>query len=109
MKLKNDVIPMFVSLLVGAGIGYFGGPVYILIVWGAVGLIIGALSTTRRSALINGSLFGFAVSYSFMISGYQGTASLSSRLLPFVLFGIFGAVCGLILGLIGHMFLKRHN
>jgi len=109
MKLKVNVISAIISLLIVAGIGYFGGPVYVLIIWGGVGLAIGAFSAGRRSSLINGALFGFAVSYSFMISGYEGSAPLSSRLLLFALLGLFGAMCGLILGLLGNKILYRHK
>jgi hypothetical protein len=40
-----------------------------------------------------------------MIAGYNGTASLVSRLPFFVLIGLFGAVCGIAVSVTGY-FLK---
>jgi hypothetical protein len=77
---------------------------YSLIPWGLVGLAIGAWSSKRES-ISAGLLYGFCLAFSFMITGYNGTASLASRLPFFVLLGLFGAVCGLALSVTGY-FLK---
>jgi uncharacterized membrane protein YccC len=77
---------------------------YSLIPWGLVGLAIGAWCSKRES-IYAGVLYGFCLSFSFMVAGYNGTASLVSRLPFFVLLGLFGAVCGLALSVTGY-FLK---
>lgn len=109
MNLKVNAFSAFISVLIGSIVGYFGGPVFVLVIWAAIGLTIGAYSVSRRASILNGALFGFAVSYSFMISGYAGKDTLASRLIPFMVLGIFGALCGLTLGLLGNKFLIRHK
>lgn len=109
MKLEVNIFSALISLLIGSSVGYFGGSVFVLVIWAAIGLAIGVYSVNRRASILNGALFGFAVSYSFMISGYVGNDTLTSRLIPFMVFGIFGALCGLTLGLIGNKFLIRHK
>ncbi|MGZ6347346.1 MAG: hypothetical protein ACXWNC_07275 [Anaerolineales bacterium] len=71
-----------------------------LIPWGFVGLGIGYWGQ-KREGMINGSCYGFALAFVFMITGYSGSASLVSRLPFFAILGIFGGLCGLILGLAG--------
>jgi hypothetical protein len=102
MQLKVNALSVIIALLVGVVAGYIGGPVYILIPWAIIGLVIGALSVARGAALLNAGVFGFAASYVFVIHGYAGKQPLITRLAPFVIFGLIGAVCGLILGIVGY-------
>jgi hypothetical protein len=97
---------LIASVLAGILLGYVGSRILFvgswlsLIPWGIAGLAIGYWSQ-KREAIINGSCYGFALAFVFMIAGYEGSASLISRLPFFAMLGIFGGICGLILGLLG--------
>jgi hypothetical protein len=77
---------------------------YSLLPWGVVALAIGFWSTKRQS-LYAGALYGFCLCFSFIIGGYNGSASLVSRLPFFIVIGLFGAVCGIAVSVTGY-FLK---
>jgi hypothetical protein len=97
---------LVVSIVVGSLLGYIGSMVLFvgswlsLIPWAIVGLAIGYWGH-RREAMVNGICYGFALAFIFMIAGYTGNASLTSRIPFFAILGIFGGLCGLILGLAG--------
>jgi len=99
------------AIIVGALLGILGarylfvGSAVSLILWAIAGLLIGMWSDTRRQAMLNGGLFGFVLSFDFMLSGYAGSEPVLSRFPFFALLGLFGAGCGLVLGWIG-FFLK---
>ena len=76
-------------ILVGSGLS--------LVPWALVGLAVGALAGSRARAAAGGAAYGFALAYVFMVAGYDGDAALHTRLLPFVVFGVFGAGCGIVL------------
>lgn len=80
-------------LFVGSGLS--------LIPWGIVGLLLGWWSTNRKEELINGILYGFFLAFSFMTAGYTGSISIITRIPFFAILGLVGALCGLILSLIG--------
>jgi hypothetical protein len=71
-----------------------------LVPWGIAGIALGSWGT-KQEAVVDGVIFGFVLSFVFMIAGYSGSFSLASRLPFFAIIGVFGAVCGLALGLIG--------
>jgi hypothetical protein len=48
--------------------------------------------------VVNGSCYGFALAFVFMIGGYAGGAPLISRLPFFAMPGLSGGMCGLLLG-----------
>ena len=100
-RLSLGLRSILVVLAVGAAVGSFGGPVFVLIPWALIGLAIGFLCISAKVAAINGALYGFALAYAFMIAGYQGAAPLATRLLPFAVLGLVGAVCGALLTLVG--------
>ncbi len=77
-----------------------------LIPWGIAGLAIGSLGTKNES-VINGVIYGFTLVFLFMIAGYSGEFSLASRIPFFAILGVFGAVSGLILGLLGFQIRSR--
>ena len=95
-------------MIVGALLGVIGsrylivGSALSLIPWGIAGFLIGYWSDTRRQSILNGGLYGFVLSFVFMLSGYSGSEPVISRFPFFALLGLFGAVCGLILGWIGY-------
>lgn len=74
-----------------------------LVPWALIGLAVGGLSAGRRDAAVAGAAYGFALAYVFMLASYDGSAALASRLAPFVVFGVFGAACGVGLGLLGRL------
>lgn len=98
---------MLVAAIVGIILAYLATHVLFvnsalsLIPWTIAGLIIGWWTENGKQSLINGAIYGFFLSFFFMVFGYQGTQSLLTRVLPFAVLGLFGAVCGLILGIIG--------
>jgi len=95
------------SLLGVLGARYlFVGSWISLIPWTLVGLTLGYWSTKHRPALV-GAVYGFSLSFVFMVAGYTGQAPLLTRVLPFAVFGAFGGVCGCVLGLLG-AFVGRH-
>ena len=63
----------------------------------------------RRERVLVGVLYGFALCFSFMIAGYTGTASLASRLPFFGLVGVFGALCGLGLTVVGYQLRSKRE
>jgi hypothetical protein len=107
MKLTTNFVSIIVSIIVGGAIGFVGGSAWVLILWAIVGLAIGAFAASKKAAMVNGAVYGFVLSYIFMIASYSGKASLSTKLLPFLLFGIFGATCGLVLALVGAVIAMR--
>jgi hypothetical protein len=74
-----------------------------LVPWSLAGLALGACCRTARTAAVVGGLFGFALAFTFMAAGYEGGAPLATRLAPFVLLGVIGALCGCVLALGGHL------
>jgi hypothetical protein len=75
-----------------------------LVLWAVAALVLGYWGTKNES-MVNGLTFGFVLSFVFMVAGYSGRASLISRVPFFAVLGVFGGICGLILGLAG-FFLK---
>ncbi len=101
----------FISIAIGALLGIIGsrylfvGSWLSLIPWAIAGLAIGYWGNLRES-LVNGGAYGFALAFVFMIAGYTGSASLVSRLPFFALLGVFGGLCGLVLGWLGYLLKK---
>ncbi len=95
------------AVIVGIILGFIGGPAIILLPWGIVSFIIGTVSTNKKWATANGAVFGFVASFVFMLSGYDGHTALFTRFVPFAIIGLFGAICGLVLSLLGHVVYRR--
>ncbi len=95
------------ALAAGALLGFLGARVVLvgsglsLIPWGLVGLAFGAYCRSGREALGAGAVFGFALAFTFMTTGYDGSAALHTRLLPFAVLGAVGAICGAALAAVG--------
>jgi hypothetical protein len=100
-----------VAIVIGSALGVIGARVLFvgswlsLVPWTIVGLGLGAWCVGLEWTWV-GALFGFFVSFVFMLSGYAGTASLLSRVPFFAILGAFGAVCGFVLAFVGS-FAKR--
>lgn len=69
--------------------------------WGVAGLLLGLWSSNRQQALLNGAVYGFVLCFVFLIAGYSGVQPIFTPLALFLALSIFGAGCGLVLGLIG--------
>ena len=106
-----------VLALVGAALGVIGaryvlvGSGWSLLPWGLAALLVGVLAGSRRVAALDGAVFGFALAFVFMVAGYDGTASLASRLPFFAVRGLVGAGCAAALAVVGRLFAsgRRHD
>jgi hypothetical protein len=102
-----------VAAVAGAMLGYLGARVVLvgsglsLIPWALAGLAVGGCCASRRLAAAAGALYGFALAFTFMTTGYDGTAPLHTRLLPFAVLGMVGAICGAVLATVGHGLRRR--
>jgi len=74
---------------------------YSLIPWGLVAVALGTWGN-KREALRSGAIYGFSLSFAFLVAGYTGTRSLVSRFPFFVILALFGAVCGVALSALGY-------
>lgn len=88
---------------VGAVLGWLAALVpalgwWTLVPWGAAGALLGF--AMRKPALI-GAIYGFCLSFAFMMASYTGTAPRISRVPGFALLGIAGAVAGVVVATIG--------
>ena len=78
-----------------------------LILWGIVGLGVGGVLPKHEGARFQtahtaGTMYGFFVSASFLIFGFQGASSQFPRfLVVVVILGLAGAACGLVLSMVG--------
>jgi len=77
-----------------------------LVPWGIAGLALG-YRAGRREAAIAGALYGFVLCFVFTLAGYDGAASVVSRVPFFSILGLVGAVCGLVLALLGALLRPR--
>ena len=66
---------------------------YTTIPWIIATLIVGWVSTTRRSAMINGGIFGFVLFLTYIFAGYTGKTDIKS-LSVFVLFNLGFSLVG---------------
>lgn len=98
---------LFVGVVVGIVMGLIGGPVWIVFPWGAIAIALAYDSKNHK--LISSGAFGFTAAFVFMLRGYDGTASLISRVPAFLLIGLFGGICGLFAGWIGTKIKKTRN
>jgi hypothetical protein len=81
-----------------------------LLPWGLIALLVGFTAASRRRAAVDAGIYGFTLSFVFMVAGYSATAPLSGQLWFFVLLGVFGAACGALIAVVGkqvHCWLTR--
>ena len=101
-----------VSIIAGSLLGVIGSRYLLfgswlnLLPWGIAGLVIGYWSE-RREWVVNGGCTSFALAFVFLTKGYAGSAPLISRLLFFGMLGLFGGLCGLVLGRVGFEIKRR--
>ena len=100
--MVRALIAIVLGLILGiTGPYYLFLGAYSLIPWGLAGVILGYFCRRKRDAAVNGALYGFVLSFVFMIAGYTGTAPLFGRLPFFAILGVFGAICGLLAAVVG--------
>jgi len=80
----------------------FVGSWWALLPWAVAGLLIGWFSPGWLFAVIAGAVYGFVLSDTFLIAGYEGSAPLGSVILFFAALGLVGALCGAVSALAGH-------
>ena len=84
--------------VVGARLLWVGSG-WSLLPWALAGVAIGW--TSHGQAWRDGAIFGFALAFVFMVIGYDGGASLLTRVPAFLVLGLVGACCGAILAVLG--------
>jgi len=63
-----------------------------LIFWALVGIALGLFVTGKREVLWSGALFGFFLSISFLLSGFQGAPD---KFFVFILFSLGLSIVGM--------------
>ena len=98
----RSIVALIVGVVIGAtGPQYVFLGAYSLIPWGLVAVALGFWGN-RREALKSGAMYGFSLSFAFLVAGYNGAPSLVSRFPFFLILSLFGAACGLALSALGY-------
>ncbi len=71
-----------------------------LVPWGLAGLALG-YRAKRAGAVIAGAGYGFVLCFVFTLASYGGAAPAITRVPFFTVLGFVGALCGLLLALLG--------
>jgi hypothetical protein len=98
------MLGLLLALAGGAVVGLAGANATTLGFWTLLPWALGAFLTgylARRRPALAGAIYGFALSFSFIVSVYTGAASVMNRMPYFTLLGVVGAVCGALLAVIG--------
>ncbi len=103
-----------VSGITGLVVGYFSSHALAflqwgnMLVWGVIGIVIGFFCSDRTTCLSSGIAYGFLMSLSFLITGFQGA---SDKLPGFILFSfglsVIGALGGLTSVFVGFWFVEK--
>jgi hypothetical protein len=83
--------------LAGAHATFLGG--WTLLPWGAGALVLGY--TFRQRPLAVAGIYGFVLSFSFMVGVYRGARPLLGRAPFFAILGLVGASCAVLIALAG--------
>ena len=96
------------SGLVGVILGYISAHTFFasswtaLIPWGLIGLILGYTALNRKEVFIPGVLYGFFLTFSFLVFGFHGANDkFASFLLFSLILSLVGALGGSVLFVIG--------
>lgn len=99
---------LFVSALVGIVCGLasqsslLAGQWLNLVVWGIAGVVLGLFANGRRVMIWAGIVYGFFLSVTFLISGFQGSPDkLPGFLVLTLALSVIGAIGGLVTVFIG--------
>ncbi len=74
--------------------------IWTLVPWALAAIAIGYWCG-KRHAMLSGAVFGFALSFAFMLFNYTGSAPVMSRFPGFALLGLVGAACATVLAFVG--------
>ena len=100
--MLRNVVAFIIGVVIGAaGPQYAFLGTYSLIPWALVAVALGSRGN-RRDALKSGAVYGFSLSFAFLVADYNGAPSLVSRFPFFVILSLFGAACGLALSALGY-------
>lgn len=82
---------------------FFVGPGswFNLVVWAAVGIVVGALSRRWSTAIWMDAVVGFAIVFTYSVLGYRGAAPLAGAVLPFAGIALVGAAGMAVAGIVG--------
>lgn len=102
---------MGIAIALGFLLGWGGAHMlhlgsWTLLPWGLVAGVLGYWAG-RRLAGVSGGLYGFMLAFTFMLAGYRGHDPIVTRVPIFAVLGLFGALCGLVLAVIGSLFRPR--
>lgn len=64
-------------------------------------MLLGLFAASRGVAVCGGAIYGFALAFAFMLTGYDGSAPVLSRLPSFAILGVVGALCAVLLAMVG--------
>jgi hypothetical protein len=89
-------IKIFTASAVGVVCGYLSAHAFSIgwwniIFWGAAGIILGLFMKGKNEVMRTGLWFGFFLSLSFLLNGFQGT---SDKLPVFILFSLALSIVG---------------
>ncbi len=94
---------LFFSAVVGITCGlasqtsFLAGQWLNLVLWGIAGVVLGLFTTGRRLIVWTGIVYGFFLSVTFLISGFQGSADkLPGFLVLTLALSVIGAIGGLV-------------
>jgi len=71
-----------------------------LVPWGLAAAALG-YRASRATAVVAGALYGFVLCFVFTLATYGGAAPAITRVPFFTVLGLVGALCGLLLALLG--------
>ena len=77
-----------------------------LVPWGLAGLALG-YRAKRAGAVTAGAGYGFVQCFVFTLASYGGAAPAITRVPFFTVLGLVGALCGLLLALLGATLMPR--
>ena len=108
-QARVDAMPLAVAVVVGAALGWLAARVVLvgsglsLVPWALAGLALGACCRSTPRAALVGACFGFVLAFTFMVAGYDGDDPFTDVLVPVLLLGLVGAVCGTVLAVVGRL------
>ena len=71
-----------------------------LVPWGLAAVALG-YRANRATAMVAGALYGFVLCFVFTLATYGGAAPAITRVPFFTVLGLVGALCGVLLALLG--------
>jgi len=101
---------LVLAALAGVALGWAGArplaglAVGNVLIWAVATVALGMIDGSASAKVVRLGTYGFSLGFAFMCFGYTDEAALATRLVPFVLIGLFCAVCAIGLGALVHVF-----